>query len=99
MLISEDEDGSRYMSHLTIEERIVLIPKHFAASLNNVVGFIQSVTLLFKKIFIDNDVTSVYNLKILSDIYAHGILSEEHFYEMIYCIIGNPIQEDDEETY
>lgn len=83
------------MSDLTIEERLVLIPSHFAGCLNNVIGFLQSVTVLFMKIFVDNDVTSVYNLKILSDIYAYGLLSEEHLYEMIYCIIGNPVQEDE----
>lgn len=78
---------------VTLRERIVLVPKYFSRSLNNGVGFVKAFSLLLKKIFIDDEITNLYNLSILSDIYNYGSLLEENFLEMVYCIVGYPENE------
>jgi hypothetical protein len=43
---------------------------------------------MFKKIFVDYDVASLDNFNILTDIFDYGYEMQDHFWNIIYVIVG-----------
>jgi hypothetical protein len=56
--------------------------------MNNTLMFFTVQLRMFKKIFVDYDVASLDNFNILTDIFDYGYEMQDHFWNIIYVIVG-----------